>query len=258
MEDGTASRYCTTKPVIPPYSQQPVIHTSNPKVTLRPYRADDLADIHELRSQIEVMQWTSKGSIDKDLDETKAWMGKNMDSGPHIETYERQENIEKGSSSDSVVSKFNFALVYTSDSEYTTTSESHEAVIGALGVHAMEPELECGYMIRKEFWGQGIATVALRAFLEAWWKLPRKKVDITPEQARQAVAHGAHSSPDEEKGTENINEIIVAMLAEHNIGSQKVLAKCGFQFQSRQTIQERGEEVSIADYSLNRPGGTGE
>lgn len=253
----TTMKYCTTRPTVPPYSQQPVIHTSNPKVTLRPYKADDLADVHELRSQIDVMQWTSKGTVDEDLDATKAWMGRWMHVGPHIESFEEQEEIEAGGPLASVEAKFNFALVYTSDSEHDAASKSHGAVIGCLGVHAMEPELECGYMIRKEFWGQGIATIAMKAFLEAWWKLPRKSIEITPEQAQRAVAYGAHISTNEAKGVENINEILIAVTAEHNIGSRKVLSKCGFQFQSSRTISERGKEVTLADHSLNRPSVTG-
>lgn len=52
---------------------------------------------------------------------------------------------------------------------------------------------EVGYWLGREFWGQGIATRALRLFLEE-------------EATRPLVAH----------------------VAQHNIGSRRVLEKCGF------------------------------
>ncbi len=57
-----------------------------------------------------------------------------------------------------------------------------------------EGQREIGYWIGKEFWGLGIATRALEAFLSAY-----------------------HTRP------------LYAHVAKHNIGSRRVLEKCGFE-----------------------------
>ena len=57
----------------------------------------------------------------------------------------------------------------------------------------MDGEREVGYWLGREFWGKGIATIALSLFLEV--------VKIRP---------------------------LFAYVAKHNIASQRVLKKCGF------------------------------
>jgi len=67
-------------------------------------------------------------------------------------------------------------------------------------------EREVGYWVGKEFWGKGIATKALAAFLEI-------------EKTRPLWAH----------------------VAKHNIGSRRVLEKCGFM------VVEEDRQVNIGD-----------
>ncbi len=67
------------------------------------------------------------------------------------------------------------------------------AVVGNIGSFIMEGEREIGYWIGREHWGKGIATGALSAFLPH-------------EPTRPLYAH----------------------VAKDNIGSRRVLEKCGF------------------------------
>ena len=68
-----------------------------------------------------------------------------------------------------------------------------DQVVGNIVSFLMEGHREVGYWIGKEFWGRGIATRALELFLE---------------QVRQRPMY--------------------AYVAKHNIGSYRVLEKCGF------------------------------
>lgn len=67
-------------------------------------------------------------------------------------------------------------------------------VVGNIIKYEMEGEAEVGYWIAKAYWGRGIASEALRQFLEV--------VTMRP---------------------------LLAHVASHNGGSRRVLEKCGFQ-----------------------------
>ena len=69
-------------------------------------------------------------------------------------------------------------------------------------------EREVGYWIGKEYWGKGITTKALTEFLGIV-------------KSRPLVAH----------------------VAKHNIGSQRVLQKCGFVISSEEKFVENGVEI---------------
>ncbi|HVR97343.1 MAG TPA: GNAT family N-acetyltransferase [Thermoanaerobaculia bacterium] len=71
-----------------------------------------------------------------------------------------------------------------------------------------ETETQIGYWLGREHWGQGIATRALAAFLQL--------VPVRP---------------------------LFAHVAMHNIGSIRVLEKCGFKLYREQREAVRGEEV---------------
>jgi len=68
-------------------------------------------------------------------------------------------------------------------------------IVGSIGSWDAEGERDVGYWIGRRHWGKGYATAGLRAFLEV-------------ERSRPLVAH----------------------VAEHNVGSRRVLEKCGFVF----------------------------
>jgi RimJ/RimL family protein N-acetyltransferase len=74
----------------------------------------------------------------------------------------------------------------------------------------VEGEREVGYWLGREYWGKGIATAALAAYLKV-------------EQQRPLHAY----------------------VAAHNIGSRRVLEKCGFTVQSTGNIAADGIEETI-------------
>jgi len=67
-------------------------------------------------------------------------------------------------------------------------------VAGDIGSWQAEAERNVGYWIGRSFWGRGVATAALRAFLELETTRP-----------------------------------LTAYVAAHNLGSRRVLEKCGFE-----------------------------
>jgi RimJ/RimL family protein N-acetyltransferase len=71
-------------------------------------------------------------------------------------------------------------------------------------------------MLRKEFWGQGLASEFLNAWLQAWRGLPRSERESRV--AKEMV------------NSEGLaQEHLIAITEEANSGSQKVLLKAGFE-----------------------------
>lgn len=81
-------------------------------------------------------------------------------------------------------------------------------VAGGLGSWPIEDQRCIGYWIGREFWGRGIATAALRAFLELETTRP-----------------------------------LTAYVAAHNLGSRRVLEKCGFVVVREQRADDGVDEV---------------
>ena len=73
------------------------------------------------------------------------------------------------------------------------TIEFAGRVAGSIVSWEQDGKREVGYWLGKEFWGKGVATVALKQFLEIVMTRP-----------------------------------LIAHVAKHNIGSRRVLEKCGF------------------------------
>ena len=86
-----------------------------------------------------------------------------------------------------------WAKVMANESNLTKTIEVDGQVAGYLGSWEMEDKREVGYWLGKEFWGKGIATEALKHFLGVV-------------KTRPLWAH----------------------VVRHNVGSRRVLEKCGF------------------------------
>ncbi len=92
----------------------------------------------------------------------------------------------------------------------TLTVVSDGQVVGSIGSWEVEGERDVGYWIGRDHWGKGFATAALRAFLEL-------------EPSRPLVAH----------------------VAEHNVGSRRVLEKCGFVLDHEAQEEEVVEHVMV-------------
>jgi RimJ/RimL family protein N-acetyltransferase len=171
------SKMETTRPIVPLFHQP----FTTERLLIRPYAPSDAEDMFILRSQPEVMIWTSSKVPDVDIEKTRRWMAAALPPW-------------NGDG-------FSFAIEERS---------SPGRVIGVIGTRFREPP-ECGYMFRTETWGKGFATEALRAWLDVYWGLPRRKVTL-----------------DREDGPASEDERLLAETALANAGSRKVLVKCGF------------------------------
>ena len=180
----------TTRPIFP---MIPVAFTTE-RLLIRPYLPSDAEDMFTLRSQPEVMKWTSSKIPDADIDMTREWMA------PAIPPLNGDT--------------FRFAI-----EEHSNPGR----LIGIIGSRFSEPP-ECGYMLRKEMWGKGYATEALKAWVDVYWGLPRKTVTF-----------------DDEEGPASAVESLLAETELANAGSRRVLVKCGFT--ELRTWEEDGDQL---------------
>ncbi|KAB5578481.1 GNAT domain-containing protein [Coniochaeta sp. 2T2.1] len=182
----------TTLPLVPlppNHLRQPI---TTPRLLIRPWQQSDLQQIRILRTQPEVMKVTRQNRIDLTLEETQAWLDR------FLSPNDGQTH--------------NFAIVLRETGE----------LIGTGGVHSLKGEFgwpEMGYMFREEDWGKGFATEFLAGYMGAWKELPRGvvEVEVDPRTTRTG------------KSGEEVEEQIVAITADFNEGSQKVLRKCGWE-----------------------------
>jgi len=102
-----------------------------------------------------------------------------------------------------------WSKIMADDSNILMTILLDDQVIGNIVSWDASGERELGYWLGKEYWGKGIATSALREFLEI--------VKIRP---------------------------LYAHVAKHNIGSRRVLEKCGFmQIGEDKLTDPNGQEI---------------
>ena len=103
-----------------------------------------------------------------------------------------------------------WARILDSDAMVRRTILVDEAVAGHIILFPMEGDLEITYWLGRDYWGKGIATQALALFLD--------EVETRPIHAR---------------------------VAKDNIGSKRVLEKCGFEVigESRWFANARNEEI---------------
>jgi RimJ/RimL family protein N-acetyltransferase len=94
------------------------------------------------------------------------------------------------------------------DTVITRTIEADGEVVGTIGSFTVEGERDVGYWIGREHWGRGVATAAVRALLK-----------IEPHRP------------------------LSARVAAHNVGSQRVLEKCGFRHVGTETADDGIEEL---------------
>lgn len=228
-------KYTTTRPKIPLTTARPTLQTSitpNLKIQLRPFQQADLENAHRLRTQQVVMVNTSTGVIDESLEKTQNWMSRFLP--PNDAT--------------------------TLDLMLWAQQDDHPwEHIGCLGVHILTPVPHIGYMLRREWWGKSIATKAVQLFLDMWWSLERADVVLTEADVKdehelhimklEAEQLGVGKTMD--GGT--VPEIIVAEIEQNNIGSVRVVERCGFQLRSKETVVENAGTFVLLDYVLCSP-----
>ncbi|KAI0151665.1 acetyltransferase domain-containing protein [Xylariaceae sp. FL1272] len=228
----------TTWPVtpLPLNTERKPIQTK--RLLIRPYEDTDYdaAAIHALRSQPEVMVWTSVGVVDKDIEASRAFIARSLPPND--------------------AQRYNSVIMYLGENGELEGDE--RIVIGCGGVHKTDFQLgwpEVGYMVRKEYWGKGLASEFMRAFVEAWWKLPRREVEVEIDAA--SVGEGTTK---DESGAVRVNEKMSAIIEIGNPGSRRVLEKTGFkQFKQWTEPDSRegfeGLDATLAGFLLERPGG---
>jgi RimJ/RimL family protein N-acetyltransferase len=77
---------------------------------------------------------------------------------------------------------FSFAIILADDPT--------EKVIGALGIHSLVPAPVIWYHTHPYSWGQGFASEAVGALLDAWWKMPRAEIMERNEDCTEKVFAG--------------------------------------------------------------------
>ncbi|EXJ80726.1 hypothetical protein A1O3_07010 [Capronia epimyces CBS 606.96] len=194
----------TTRPIL----LAPAAPLTTTRLFLRPIRQSDLADLHALRTQIEVMKWTSTGEIDADREVTQVWMNRFLPPNDAI--------------------TFNYAV-----EELTSPGK----VIGVLGCHILDPP-ELGYMFRKESWGKGYAFEALQRWLQAWWALPRREVVIESEDSTSTSTFASDAD-----SVVSEPEVLRARTDAENAASARLLGKCGFRLIGEGMTDVRGRGI---------------
>ncbi|KAK0734938.1 GNAT domain-containing protein [Lasiosphaeria miniovina] len=187
---------------LPPNADRAAIATD--RLILRPLSPDDLDAMHVLRTQPEVMAWTSANRIDRDV----------------AETQERLDPFLPPNDSKT----YNFAICLRATGE----------LIGVGGCHKLENAFgwpEIGYMFRREHWGKGLATEFLNAFLGAWRALPREEATIRVDQRSTVTtaAGGSSNAASSSSGAklQQVEEQIFAITTQKNVRSQNVMKKAG-------------------------------
>ncbi|KFX87215.1 hypothetical protein V495_06620 [Pseudogymnoascus sp. VKM F-4514 (FW-929)] len=211
----------TTLPVQPyPFtSERNPIKTE--RLIIRPFEASDLDALYELRQQPEVMQYTKRGV-------------------PDINRTESQEvlNTMMGTPDNSM---YNFAICDGKTNRLIGTGGCHLRV-GQVGW----PEI--GYMLRKEYHGKGYATEFVRAFLEAYWALPRVRTEVVVDA----------STVELNEGVTDARECLGATTTAVNKLSHSVLLKTGFELvkayrEPANNPQEEGDMVTLWAWTLKYP-----
>ncbi|GKT41835.1 putative N-acetyltransferase p20 [Colletotrichum spaethianum] len=209
----------TTLPTIPlpPHaSRQPVV---TERLILRPLSSHDLQPLHVLRTQPEVMRWSAAGRVDADLEETRTKLAQILPPND--------------------ADNYDFAICLRSTGEWIGLGGCKKPSGGELGW----PEI--GYMLLKDYWGSGYATEFVKAFLGAWWALPRSEREVSVDK----------STVKGHRDGEVVDEIITAVTEPDNVASQKILAKWGFEKLNvwREPGEEGGKETILVGHGIRRP-----
>ncbi|KAJ0419736.1 GNAT domain-containing protein [Aspergillus carlsbadensis] len=122
---------------------------------------------------------------------------------------------------------FTYVLIENKGLGHDAQPLSDGRVIGYVGINEVYPSPEIGYSIHPDYWGKGYATEALNGLLELWWDLP-------------------HPSEDADS--------VFAICEKTNLGSSKVLRKCGFRVLRELTFEDDGGLDELFIWQLGRPG----
>lgn len=201
----------TTLPSIPypPVESRAPIRTE--RLLLRPYRESDAEELYNvLRSRPEVMIFTARGKVDENIEVTRSNIQKRLP--PYDE------------------SNYDWIICLAETGELVGIGGSHLRV-GEMGWPAL------GYMFRKDAWGKGYGTEFVRAFLDAWWKLPRAELEL------KVDADTVDGGQDGDVKVERI----IGVTVDDNKASQNVMGKCGMKHVKIWRTEDSHEEGGLVD-----------
>lgn len=201
----------TTGPRLPPSASRP--HVTTPRLLLRPLRPSDLHGLHRLRAQPDVMRWSAAGRVDADTHETARVLARFL----------------PPAADDDTRASFNCAVCWRETGDFIGIGGMHKR--NRVGVDDDDdadddsrddagfgwPEI--GYMFVQEYWGMGLGTEFLRAFVRMWESLEREPVEM-----RVSSKSLAGDSFVGRVAKEQLHAVIDAT----NAPSQRVLQKCRF------------------------------
>lgn len=207
---SSETKWATVKTTLPsrplPLNSSRLPVTTN-RLIIRPLAPEDAQSLHILRTQPEVMANNPQGRVDRDLEETRQKLNPFLP--PNDET------------------TYNCAICLKATGEMIGIGGCHR-LFSIFGWPAI------GYMFRKEFWGQGIATEFVQAWLDMWCKLPREGAEFEVDR---------RTLPNEDG---QILEQVTAFTVLDNIGSQRVLEKAGFErFLTWEEADLRNPDVQV-------------
>lgn len=212
--------------------------TLSPRLLLRPLAATDLDGLFLLTTQHEVMKWTAAGRTHSSHQETMAKLAEFL---PPNDT-----------------KTFNCAICLRATGE----------LIGIGGVHRFSrvearhggaaadqdgwygwPEL--GYMLKKEFWGMGLATEFVTAFVGMWEQLRRAAVEVQVHVKSLGVVD-AHSGFGGAVRPAAAREELIAIVERENGASERILRKCGFELFDKFTERHKNDPDRLLELSSFR------
>lgn len=232
------------------------------RLLLRPFRPSDLPAVHALHSQPEVMRWTQRGVPHETLDETQAWLQRFLyppgacslnwaiclrrPTGPPAPA-DGEDPEEARRAYEEWLAREDAGEEQDDDDDRVGYEGELIGVGGVHEFHATEggdgsfgwPEV--GYLLRSEYWGRGLATEFLGAYVAAYRGLLRDGLvqrnvkDGSFVRAADAAGGGDDRG---DGGPPLVREQLVAVIDATNGASRRVLEKCGFE--SFAAFEERG------------------
>ncbi len=114
---------------------------------------------------------------------------------------------------------------------------------------------EIGYSLKKEAWGRGYATEFMTAFLESWWKLPRRDMEVEVDVKSLGSVEARDAG-----GSSVAAEQLTAMVEAGNGPSRRIMEKLNFRpFNEWKEADSRegyeGQEAKLIGYTVSRPTG---